>query len=132
MGAEYHHRARRHLAKIIDEGDAPILKSADDVAVVNDFMENEHPPAGVQRKHPIDHIDGHADTGTESSGVGQDESHGDQFQSFGAVGGMLGLCRLRGGVPPKCQGLMKIHIETCPFSREGAFWTNRQAADRVR
>jgi hypothetical protein len=74
VGGINHHGIGRGFGNFVDEGDATILEVFDDVAVVDDFVEDvDGGPFELQ--YFIDHLDGHFDAGAEASGVGEKDLH---------------------------------------------------------
>jgi len=62
------------LRNLVDEGDAALLEVFDDVAVVNDLVEDVNRRA-FEIQYLIDDLDGHFDAGTEASGIGEKDFH---------------------------------------------------------
>ena len=58
----------------VDENDALVDESVDDVLVVDDFVVDVDGRA-LELKDAVDAFDGHVDAGTETAGVGEKDFH---------------------------------------------------------
>ena len=75
MSTEDHDGAVRSLGDVFDELHAPISKSIDDVAVMNDLVVDAKGFSRADLKQLVHDINGHVDAGTEAPGIGKDQFH---------------------------------------------------------
>ncbi|MEZ6319109.1 MAG: hypothetical protein R3B49_10215 [Phycisphaerales bacterium] len=71
----------------LDEGDAAVFEAVDDVAVVDDFVEDVDGATGEEVEDLVDDVDGHADAGAEAAGLAGTIFTGWESKCGGSVGG---------------------------------------------
>jgi hypothetical protein len=75
VGGKHHDLASRHLFEIVNKPHPPVHKPAHHVLVVDDLVVDVDLLAGEQVQHLVHDVDGHADAGAKTAGVGEDQLH---------------------------------------------------------
>ena len=112
MSAEHHGGVLGHIGNVIDKDGAATAEVADHVLVVHDLVIHVDRTIAPDIQKLIDDIDGHVYTGTETSGIGQNQLHRWVLEGVRAlmIAACWGASGIRGLVAASAGSRYSVHL----------------------